>query len=92
VNINGRALITDPGLAMVTQGVDSIWSATDERVHSARWIAVEILDGWDTYSKEGDIFSLAMVTIEVFMDNPLVEFWLDAIPCVHRYSPAQFRS
>jgi hypothetical protein len=50
---------------MVTQNLDSIWNASDEEHHSARWIAPEILDGRGTYSKEADVFSFAMVTIEV---------------------------
>ena len=92
MNINGRALITDPGLVAVTQSLDSVWSATDERAHSVRWIAPEILDGWGTYSKEGDVFSLAMVTIEVFVDDLRVDIWPDVILYLYRYSPAQFHS
>ena len=79
MNVNGRALITDFGLALVTQSLDSIWSATDECAHAVRWTAPEILNGWGTYSKEGDVFSLAMVTIEVFMGDLRVEFWLGVI-------------
>lgn len=65
VDATGRARITDFGLAMVTQDLDSTRSAPTEQEHSARWIAPEILDGQGTYSKEGDVFSFAMVTIEV---------------------------
>jgi len=74
VNVNGRALITDPGLAMVTQSPDSVWGAADERAGTVWWIAPEILGGWGAYSKEGDVFSLAMVAIEVFIDDPRVDF------------------
>ena len=65
VDTSGHARITDFGLAMVDQNLDSIRNALDERGHSARWIAPEILDDRGTYSKEADVFSFAMVTVEV---------------------------
>ena len=65
VDTSGRARITDFGLAMVTQDLDSIRNASDEHCYSARWIAPEILDDRGTYSKEADVFSFAMVTVEV---------------------------
>ena len=63
MNTAGHAQITDFGLAMVTQNLDSVQSASIE--HSTRWIAPEILDSRGTCSKGGDVFSFAMVTIEV---------------------------
>ena len=65
VDATGRARITDFGLATVTQNLDSIRSASDDRGHTARWTAPEILNEEGTYSKEADIFAFAMVTIEV---------------------------
>ena len=65
VDTTGRARITDCGLAMVTQNLDSIRSAPDGHGHSTRWIAPEILDNRGTFSKEADVFSFAMVMIEV---------------------------
>ena len=65
VDAAGHARITDFGLAMVTQNLDSIRNGSDEYGHSGRWIAPEILNGRGTYSKEGDVFSFAMVTVEV---------------------------
>ena len=65
VGTTGRARITDFGLAVVTQDLDSIWDISVEHGHSARWVAPEILDNRGTYSKAGDVFSFAMVTIEV---------------------------
>ena len=61
----GLAQITDFGLATVTQDLDSIRNGLDEHSQCARWIAPEILGGRKTYSKEGDVFSFAMVTTEV---------------------------
>jgi serine/threonine protein kinase len=61
----GRALITDFGLATVTKSLDSIRSAADGHDHTARWTAPEILSEQGTYSKEADVFSFAMVMIEV---------------------------
>ena len=65
VDTTGRARITGFGLAMVTQNLDSMRNAPAEHGHSARWIAPEILDDQGTFSKEADVFSFAMVTIEV---------------------------
>jgi len=65
VDATGHAMITDCGLAMVTQNLDSIRGAPDEHGDSTRRIALEILADRGTYSKEADIFSFAMVVIEV---------------------------
>ena len=67
VDTTGHAMITDCGLAIVTQNLDSIRGAPDEYGHSTRWIAPEILDNDNrgTFSREADVFSFAMVTIEV---------------------------
>lgn len=60
-----HARITDFGLAIVTQDLDSVRNASVERGQSVQWIAPEILDNRGTYSKEADIFSFAGVAIEV---------------------------
>ena len=65
VDASGDARITDFGLAVATQDLGSIRSGSDEYGDSVRWIAPEILDSRWTHSKEGDVFSFAMVTIEV---------------------------
>ena len=65
VTATGRARITDFGLVMATQNPDSVWSAPPEYGPSARWIAPEILCDFGTYSKEGDVFSFAMITFGV---------------------------
>jgi len=65
MDATGRARITDFGLAMVAPNLDSVRSASTEHSHGARWAAPEILDGRGTYSKGADVFSFAMVTIEV---------------------------
>jgi len=65
VDITGRARITDCGLSMVTQNLDSVRSAPGKHGDSTRWIAPEILANRGTFSKEADIFSFAMVMIEV---------------------------
>ena len=65
VDVAGHARITDFGLAIVTRNLDSIRIGSDGHGDSVRWIAPEILDGRGTYSKEADVFSFAMVTIEV---------------------------
>jgi len=65
MNIAGRAQITDCGLAVVTRNLDSTRSAPDEHEHSTRWTSPEILAKQGTFSKEADIFSFAMVMVEV---------------------------
>jgi len=65
VDATGHAMITDCGLAIITQNLDSIRGAPDEHGDSARWIAPEVLVNRGTYSKEADVFSFAMVMIEV---------------------------
>ena len=66
MDATGHARITDFGLAMVTQDLDSIRGFSEaERDHSTRWIAPEILSDHGTYSKEADVFSFAGVAIEV---------------------------
>ena len=57
VDATGHSMITDCGLAMVTQDLDSTRSAPDEHGDSTRWIAPEILDNWGTFSKEADMSS-----------------------------------
>ncbi|KAF9644348.1 kinase-like protein [Thelephora ganbajun] len=66
VDSAGHARITDFGLATVTRNLHSIRNASDDQGHTARWTAPEILNEEGTYSKEADVFSFAMVMIEVF--------------------------
>ena len=65
VDASGNARITDFGLVMVTQDLDSLRGGSDECRDGARWIAPEILESRGAYSKEADVFSFAMVVIEV---------------------------
>ena len=65
MDADGRAKITDVGLAMITQDLDSIRITSVERGYGTRWIAPEILSNRGTYSKEADVFSFAGVMIEV---------------------------
>ncbi|KAF9789483.1 kinase-like domain-containing protein [Thelephora terrestris] len=66
VDHTGQARITDFGLATVTQNLESIRTASGEQGYTARWTAPEILNEEGTYSKEADVFSFAMVMIEVY--------------------------
>ena len=61
----GCARLSDYCLATVTRDLDSIHSASGDHGHTARWTAPEILSEKGTYSKESDVFSFAMVAIEV---------------------------
>ena len=66
---SGNARITDFGLATVTQNLDSVRSVQCQRGFTPRWAAPEILDE-GRHSKEADIFSFAMVMIEVRHGRP----------------------
>ena len=93
VDDTGHARITDFGLAAVTQNLDSIRCLSEDHGDTARWTAPEILSEEGTYSKEADIFSFAMVMIEVCCELvTLAESLLTATPYHRRYIPAWFRS
>jgi len=68
VDATGHARITDFGLATVTKNLDSLPSAPGGCGNAARWTAPEILTGNEKFSKEADVFSFAMVMIEVGAD------------------------
>ena len=86
-----HARITDFGLTTVTQNVGSIRTTFGDRGHTARWTAPEILIDEGTYSREADVFSFAMVMIEVRWEW-VIHIWpLLAITRGHsRYSPVTF--
>ena len=89
----GHAMITDCGVAMVTQNLDSMRGAPDEHGDNTRWIAPEILANRGTFSKEADVFSFAMVMIEVrcrFRVDILISAELHSFE--QRFSPVPFRS
>ena len=87
MDVGGIARITDFGLAVVTQDLDSLRRGSDECGDSARWIAPEILNGRGTYSKEADVFSFAMVAIEV-RSIQLAQRQPKSRSLGHRFSPA----
>ena len=60
----GHARITDFGLTFPCD-LDWIRASQDERGHTARWTAPKILNEEGSKSKEADVFSFAMVMIEV---------------------------
>ena len=64
MDAHGQARITDFCLATVTTNVDSELSTLLLRSNTLRWTAPEVMNG-GKYSREADIFSLAMVMIEV---------------------------
>ena len=64
VDNSDTARIVDFGFTMVTQNSDSIQGPSSQRGYTPQWAAPEaLIEG--AYSKEGDIFSFAMVIIEV---------------------------
>jgi len=92
MDATNNARITGFGLTTVTRNLDSARGTTGDLVYSARWTAPEILEGKVIRSKEADIFSFAMVMIEVRHGWVIcVDPWLTVISCYYRYLPAQFR-
>jgi serine/threonine protein kinase len=67
VDDSGRVRIADFGFAAVTQNLESVGNSTANRGYTLRWTAPEILNG-GAGSQKGDIFSFAMVMIEVRHD------------------------
>jgi len=65
VDADGHARITDFGGSAIIQGAGSTQSVSDNSDHAVRWAAPEIAGGSGIYSKEADVFSFAMLTIEV---------------------------
>jgi len=93
VDATGHARITSFGLATVTKDLDSIRSTTEYHGFASRWTAPEILKGDGTFSKESDIFSFAMVMIEVRYEWVIFSVLrLTATPYYHRDLPAPLRS
>ena len=64
VDDSGHARIADLGSATVAAEQDSEESTSDQLGHTPRWAAPESLNK-GIYSKEADVFSFAMVMIEV---------------------------
>jgi len=63
VDSSGRARIADFGLATVARNIDSMRNAS-QCGGASRWTAPEVLNG-GSHTKEMDLFSFAMVMIEV---------------------------
>ena len=73
----GHARITDLTLASITTDTNLAPRAPEDRSHSARWTAPEILNEEGTCSKKADVFSFAMVMIEVCFDRLLsAHLWI----------------
>ena len=60
-----HARIADFGITIVTKNADSIRPATRQEAHTPRWSAPEVLLEQNP-TKESDVYSFAMVTIEVY--------------------------
>ena len=65
VDNSGRVRLADFGLATVTQNSNSMQIASVQRGYTPGWTAPEVLKEGKVCSKKADIFSFAMVIIEV---------------------------
>jgi len=61
----GRARITDFSQATVVQNPDFTRVVPGDQGNTTQWTAPEILNETGTYSKASDVFSFAMIMIEV---------------------------
>ena len=87
-----HARIADFGIAIVTKNLDSIRTDTRQDVHTPRWSAPEIFLGQNP-SKESDVYSFAMVTIEVYRErSEICIVFRSLLPHQHRCSLVRFRS
>jgi len=86
VDAAGHARITGFGHATVARNRDSTESGPNDQGLITQWLAPEILYGDNgSYSKPADIFSFAMVMIEVRRGGPPV----DGAAPYHRFTPIQ---
>jgi serine/threonine protein kinase len=92
---SGQVRIADFGFAAVTKNLDSVGNTTAARGHTPRWTAPEILEG-GKHSQKGDIFSFAMVMVEVRHGKSTIgAAWLNVTlylppPVVHRRCSIQW--
>lgn len=90
MDASGNARLVDFGLAVITENPDSGPSDTTQHGHTPRWAAPEVLDK-GVSSKKADIFSFAMVMIEVRHGQAIVQCF-DLVSYQCRYSPAIIHS
>lgn len=87
IDKGGHARLTDFGLTSIIPGEYPVASPQEAHITSTTmWVAPEILGG-DPVSKEGDVFSFAMVTIEVCHERTLQWVFL-SLPTSNRHSRA----
>ena len=70
VDESGNARITDFGLATIVRGSNSVPSTSAGLGQSLRWTAPEVLNSDKVATKESDVYSFAMVIIEVGRNRP----------------------
>ena len=92
VEETGRIRIADFGLTKITKNPYSVKSGSYQNGFTMRWVAPEVWSKGE-YSEEADIFSFAMVTIEVRSGDILARttrvYSCSFNTGVHRCSPVQ---
>ncbi|KAF9644877.1 kinase-like protein, partial [Thelephora ganbajun] len=80
IDKDGHARLADFGLTSIIRGEDSTRSPQDSNTNNTTtWAAPEILKE-GSVSKEGDVFTFAMVTVEIFTGHaPFVKNYQSAI-------------
>ena len=64
VENSGHIRIADFGLAKVTKNLNSVRTASHQKGYTMRWVAPEVWNNGE-YSEKADIYSFALVAIEV---------------------------
>jgi serine/threonine protein kinase len=71
VDSSGNPRIMDFGLSTIIRDPNSYVSASENRDHTPRWTAPEILGSDQAATEESDVFSFGMVMIEVGGDRSI---------------------
>lgn len=66
MDATGHARITDLAFSTVTPDADAVQNPSEDWGQASRWTAPEILNEEGTHSKQADVFSFAMVMVEVY--------------------------
>jgi serine/threonine protein kinase len=88
IDKDGHARLTDFVLSSIIRGDDSIRSPQDSTIAgTTMWAAPEVLQGGAS-TKEGDVFTFAMVAVEVWTQRVLYGHFLNSSVSDRRWQGA----
>ena len=91
VDAAGRSRIADFGLETSTSSLRSARRGPYDYAYLPRWKAPELVRG-EANNKTTDVYSFAMVMVEVRAGGGIATACTRIVPCRCRCSPARFRS